>query len=322
MHITKKLAAAALASAFALTGCSSSGDEAKPAGGEGGDAGATEFAHPSFDGLTVTLDGKPDTIVMDYYAAGGLADYGLDPAGVFGYVAEGPLDKGHARLDRVPVLGQDADIDMEKVAELKPDVIVGHGGPDGWSWFKEDVNKQLTQVAPFMPLPQTDDVDSALEQTKQIAEFLGGDVDSDEVKKAEEDWAAAKDELKKALEDSDLKILFTSPTKDVVYTAKDFPMADLFEEAGATVIGPEKPKEGNPWGKVSWEELSQQDADIIFYEGYDTDALEGVELWKSHPAVKAGQAYPWSSKMADSYSVQAEWLRDAAEKISQAKKAA
>lgn len=59
---------------------------------------------------------------------------------------------GNADIEGIETVGQDAEIDLEKLAELRPDAIIGNGNADGWSWFEDDVNAQLTRVAPFVPL--------------------------------------------------------------------------------------------------------------------------------------------------------------------------
>lgn len=251
---------------------------------------------------------------MDCYAYSSLHDYGLEPDAVFGYDCDNDVIMGEADVSGIEKIGQDGEIDMEKLAEIRPDAIIGNGDADGWSWFEDDVNAQLTSVAPFIPLPSTGSIDEKIADTREIAQFLGADVASDDIVRADEDFQAAKEDFSKALEGKDLKFLLASPTKEMLYTGVGFAQADLLEELGATIAGPAAPATGNPWGQVAWEDAATYPADVILVEGYDPQAPFTTELWDSLPAVKAGQLSGWHSKGALTSRNYADWLGDLAEK--------
>ena len=298
---------------FSLAACQSSSPN--PAA-EMSDNGAVTFTHPVIPDLTIEFDKKPTTIVTDYYTAAALSVYGIKPAGVFGFSKDESFIKDNVDLDGVPEVGQGGEINLEKLAEIKPDVIIGYGKKDGWSWFKPDVNAKMVKVAPFIPFDfNSQGIDENFKQARAIAEFLGGDVTSEEVKKADEKWETAKEDLKKAAEGKNLSILLTSPLKETVYTAVGFSQSKLFEDAGITVIGPDKPKEGNPWGQVSWEELPNYPADIYAYErNSEINYLESP-FWKDSKAVKADQVFEWNARMPYSSQAYGNWLAEVAQKI-------
>ena len=102
--------------------------------------------------------------------------------------------------------------------------------------------------------------------------------------------------------------MLASPTKEMLYTATGFQQAALLEEAGATIVGPEAPAEGNPWGQVAWEEASSYPADVILLEGYGEDWSFTADLWEELPAVQADQLGSWGSKGAMTSRAYADWL--------------
>ncbi len=302
------------ASALVLAGCADSSpdtdpDENSSSGGEG----QATLEHPTEEGLELSFDEQPETLVMDCYAYSSLHEYGIEPDALFGFDCENPFVMGDIDISQIEQIGQDGEIDMEKLAEVRPDAIIGQGDADGWAWFDEDVNKQLTQVAPFVPLPSADTIDDGIEATRDIAGFFGADTEAEDIVQADEDYDQAKEDLSAALEDKDLSFMFASPTKEMLYTGVGFPAADMVEDLGATVVGPDAPESGNPWGDVAWEEASSYPADVILVEGYSDDYDFSAELWDSLPAVEEGQLGAWGSKGALTSRNYADWLQDMVE---------
>ena len=305
---TRTLLPALLASAaLALTACSSGGADAAP---EEDSADAVTFTHLTLDDLEIAFDEQPDTLVLDCCAYSSLHEYGVEPDALFGFDCENPFVMVDIDISGIERVGQDGEIDVEKLAELRPDAIIGQGSAEGWSWFDESVNSQLTRVAPFIPLPSTDSIPEGIDATRDIADFLGGDVDSEAVLQADEDFETAQEELSAALESKDLSIMLASPTKEMLYTAVGFQQAALLEDAGAEIVGGEPPAEGNPWGQVSWEEASSYPADIILVEGYGEDWSFTADLWEELPAVEADQLGAWGSKGAMTSRAYADWLTE------------
>lgn len=319
--MNRRLTFAALisASALLLASCASA-DAAGESAADGG--GTVTLAHPTIDGLEIDFDGQPENIVMDCYAYSSLHEYGIEPVALFGYECDNPFVMGDADISDIPVVGKDGEIDVEKLAELRPDAIIGQGTADGWQWFDEDVNAQITRVAPFVALPGSETIDARIADTREIADFFGGDVASEDILASDEDLEAAKDALRAATADNGLNIMLASPTKEMLYTGVGFAQADLLEELGATIVGAEAPATGNPWGQVAWEDASTYPADILLIEGYDEDFSFSAELWDALPAVKADQLGAWSSKGAMTASTYAQWLNDVAVLVSASAKVA
>lgn len=314
------LPAVLVASALLLSGCAGS------AGASESDAeksGPVTLTHPTEKGLEISFDAQPENLIMDCYAYSSLHEYGLEPVALFGFDCDNPFVMGDIDISGITRVGQDGEIDVEKVAELRPDAIIGHGKAGGWSWFDEDVNAQLTRVAPFVPVQYTDSVDDGIAAVREIADFFGGDVDAERIATADADYEEAKEAFREAIAGStDLSIMFASPTKEMLYTAVGFAPTDLLEELGATVIGPEKPATGNPWGQVAWEQASTYPADILLVEGYSADYEFSAELWNGLPAVSAKQLGAWGSKGAMTSRSYADWLNAVSELVTSSKNVA
>lgn len=313
----KKTALVALgaAAALVLAACSTSDQETAQEDTAAGNGEQLTFSHPSIEGLNIDFESQPETLVMDCYAYSSLHEYGFEPDALFGYECDNPALMGDADIEGIDTVGQDGEIDLEKLAELRPDAIIGNGNADGWSWFDEDVNAQLQRVAPFVPLPSEGSIDKKIADTREIAEFFGADVEAENIVAADEDYAAAKEAFTQAVDGKDYNFLLASPAKEMLYTGVGFAQADLLEELGANIVGPDAPAEGNPWGQVAWEEASSYPADIILAENYDETAPFTAQLWDDLPAVQADQVSTWSSKGALTSRTYADWLQDLADKV-------
>lgn len=313
----KKTALVALgaAAAMVLAACSTSDSDNPQEDSTAANGEQLTLSHPSIEGLNIDFENPPETLVMDCYAYSSLHEYGLEPDALFGFECDNEALMGNADIEGIETVGQDAEIDLEKLAELRPDAIIGNGNADGWSWFEDDVNAQLTRVAPFVPLPSEGSIDEKIADTREIADFFGADVEAENIVAADEDYEAAKEAFSEAVEGKDYNFLLASPTKEMLYTGVGFAQADLLEELGANIIGPDAPAEGNPWGQVAWEDASTYPADVILVENFDPEAPFAAELWDDLPAVKADQLGTWSSKGALTSRTYADWLQDLADKV-------
>ncbi len=313
----KKTALVALgaAAAMVLAACSTSDSDNPQEDSTAANGEQLTLSHPSIEGLNIDFENPPETLVMDCYAYSSLHEYGLEPDALFGFECDNEALMGNADIEGIETVGQDAEIDLEKLAELRPDAIIGNGNADGWSWFDDDVNAQLTRVAPFVPLPSEGSIDEKIADTREIADFFGADVEAENIVAADEDYEAAKEAVSEAVEGKDYNFLLASPTKEMLYTGVGFAQADLLEELGANIIGPDAPAEGNPWGQVAWEDASTYPADVILVENFDPEAPFAAELWDDLPAVKADQLSTWSSKGALTSRTYADWLQDLADKV-------
>lgn len=313
------LAALLAASALLLASCASTGGAAEQ--NADSDAAVT-LTHPSLEGVEIDFAAQPQDIVMDCYAYSSLHEYDIEPVALFGYECDNPFVMGDADVSDIPVVGKDGEIDVEKLAELRPDAIVGQGTADGWQWFDEEVNAQLTRVAPFVALPSSETIDGRIADTREIAAFFGGDVTSEAITRSDADLEEAKEAFSAAVAGTDLDIMLTSPSKEMLYTGVGFAQAEMLEELGATIVGADAPATGNPWGQVAWEDASTFGADILLVEGYSDDFAFTAELWDALPPVQAEQLGAWSSKGAMTASTYAAWLNDLTALVSSSTKVA
>ena len=267
----KKTALVALgaAAAMVLAACSTSDSDNPQEDSTAANGEQLTLSHPSIEGLNIDFENPPETLVMDCYAYSSLHEYGLEPDALFGFECDNEALMGNADIEGIETVGQDAEIDLEKLAELRPDAIIGNGNADGWSWFEDDVNAQLTRVAPFVPLPSEGSIDEKIADTREIADFFGADIEAENIVAADKDYEAAKEAFSQAVKGKDYNFLLASPTKEMLYTGVGFAQADLLEELGANIVGPDAPAEGNPWGQVAWEDASTYPADVILVENFD-----------------------------------------------------
>ncbi len=80
MRYPRAAAIAALIGAAAVVAAGCSSAESAPTAAEGGG-----WSYTTGYGNTIDLDAAPQRIVVDAYSAAALWDYGIRPAGIFGY---------------------------------------------------------------------------------------------------------------------------------------------------------------------------------------------------------------------------------------------
>lgn len=313
-----------------LAACSSSPQEeegaspseATSAGAEAGagDAEMVSFTHPHprLEGQTIELPANPERLVIDCFSLQTMADYGLEPIAIFGSDCNNPNVVGDINVDEYEIIGQETEIDIERLAELRPDVIVGNS-PDGTgpTRFDEDVKEQMRRVAPFVALPVGTSVEGDIEAARAVAEALGGDVDSGQIAQDDADFEAAKDAFQDAVEGKDLNVMLAVASNEVVRTGVGFKQANLLEDLGVGIVGAPAPAQGNPWGQVAWEDMGTYPADVILTEDYGSEDAFTSELWESLPAVEEDQLEGWSSKGNHSARYYAEWLGGLAQRFEQ-----
>ncbi len=261
----RRLAAAvAVALALPLAACGSSSDDA-----------SSDQAWTYTDDLGTKLElGKaPERIVAQSSVAAALTDLGLGDkiVGVFGPVknADGDVDSQAAGLDvdsveDVTGEGEYGDIDLEKMAGLKPDLIVtsSYVEPDLW-YINKDAQTKLdkqyqTLVISFdgKTLPQI------IESTEKAAKALGD--------------------------------LFYVSNPDVSPDLKYYR-----DEIGLDIVTPKNPDEGGYFESLSWEKADTYDADIAYWDdrigSAGLAALKKEPVWGKTTAAKNDAYIPWTS---------------------------
>ncbi|GAB2579866.1 ABC transporter substrate-binding protein [Microlunatus antarcticus] len=320
-----------LLSVVALTACSPAADPgtAPPATSEA----AQPWSYTTGFGEAVTLPTRPKVIVADAYSAAALWDYGIRPAGVFGYGLEpnaSPLALGNADRAAMQVVGTGGELQIEKLAALKPDVVIGFGNVTtagaGWTWWDEDVTKQATAVAPFVGVRSVGQkVPDVIEEYRRLAAALGADTTSASVVQAQNAFTAASETLAGTAKRRDLKAIALNGTAADLYVGgPGLPQLGLLNDLGATTVGPpsKTSADGEDWAEVSWELVPDYPADIVLAYVGSAKEFPEISVYRSLPAVKARQTLTWDDKMPFTYAQYASWLTEVDAVYGTAKKVA
>ena len=297
------IGAGGLAAAAALTAC---GDGKSSSGAAA--SGPWEFTDDR--GQKAARDQRPARVVAYVSAAAALWDYGVRPVGVFGpqKTASGgkEIQAGNIDLGAVTSIGNAwDDFSMEKFAALKPDLVVtgltGTKPTDMWV-LTDDLGPKVQQVAPIVALSEYKvTLPKVIERYSQLAVALGGDANSDTMKKAKEDFDKASEDLRAAAkEKAGLKVLVLYGDKDGLYIAKPDYFADLayYRELGLDIVSGGGSEDY--WEQLSWEQAGKYPADLILTDSRSY-ALPRAQMtqfptWNQLPAVKANQLGDWSAE--------------------------
>jgi iron complex transport system substrate-binding protein len=308
------LVAVGLCALLVGSACSGGGgDDAAPTDDEGtsGEGGWT-FTDDS--GTTHTLDEVPDTIVAQSVSAGGLWEYGIDVAGVFGprRRADGSPDPsiGLADPDDFESVGEvDTQINLEAVAALRPDIIVTTEWGEGAYWGVDETNvDDLRAIAPLVTIRVEDrPMDEPLGRFAELAESLGAA--PDDVAAARQRFDTASDRLAAALEAKPgLDVLAASGGYNELFVAWPPGFGDLayYQELGMRIVEPEEhPAADGYWETLSWEQVDRYEADMILVDvrsgSLDDLLAQAPDVVSRLPATEADQLIAWPAAYAMGY---------------------
>ncbi|MGW5720131.1 ABC transporter substrate-binding protein [Amycolatopsis sp. NPDC003865] len=296
------IGAGGLAATVALTACGSGED--KPAAS----SGPWEFTDDR--GQKISRDQRPTRVVAYVSSAAALWDYGVRPVGVFGpqKTADGgkEIQAGNIDLNSVTSIGNAwDDFSMEKFAATKPDLVItgltGAKPTDLWV-LKDDLGPKVQQVAPIVALSEYKvTLPKVIERYEQLAVALGGDANSDVIKKGKDDFRKASDDLKAAIQAKPgLKVLVVSSDKDNLYVCKPEFFADLayYRDLGLDIIT--GAGSDDYFETLSWEQAGKYPADLILTDSrtyaLSRRQLAAIPTWAQLPAVKANQLADWSTE--------------------------
>lgn len=280
-------------------------------GGSGSGEGQQNFSHTAagYDDLTITLDKPAEVVVADIYSASALLPYGFKADGVWGY---GDDDASNAlNLDEENVLGLEADLSLEKLAALKPDLLIGVGNKegDGWTWWDEKVTEQVSNIAPYLPVKMRQLPSDIIAEYAAIADALGLDTEAPEVTADKERYEEALQSLKQVTEEKgeSITVLALGASKDEVWTSQHLGVVRLLKEHGVSFAGPDHP-EDEPWASTSWENITDYQADVVLEMDTTADITSEHPTFQKLPAVEAGQVMDWNDKRVYTYKGYADWL--------------
>ncbi|QAY73672.1 hypothetical protein ET445_10280 [Agromyces protaetiae] len=307
------LIALAAAGIVALAGCAQTAD-----GASGGDA----WSYVSGDGKTYTADHVPTRIVAHAYAAKALMEFGITPIAIY---ADGDIgsDVGlaGADFDGIEIVGEEwGKIDVEKVAELQPDLIVGDWWPveEAYSGLEDGVeesSKKLADLAPVVGAAQGDSIVDLIEGYADLAASLGADPEVIDEQRAEFDAAVAGFEAATAAKPG-LTALAISPYDDIYAVAVPEYAPELLDlqKWGLDVIVPDTPDPDFPyWQSLSFETADTYQPDLLLFDDRNHPANEEVlaaqPIAKTITAYSAGQTTTWPAYWLHTYSDYAAQLR-------------
>ena len=296
---------------------------------QGSDSSADESAadgdtHSVSGVLGGTVDYVPDDpqrVVSLWTTSTQLLDLGIEPVGILdGDIIEERVtpDQWETLKDK-PTVGTFDDVDIEKVAALKPDLVVGltHG-----FMTEKDIEpfKELGIPTLIWEVAEPPDVWA---NYPEFADALGKSTDFDKRDAAlHDELDALNDEVGEQFADTEWASVRGSggdTTQFIVDTDQSLAY-ERIHDAGADFPGFVKNlgEDARYALELSYERMPDlSDAFAIFYEagpdgkpGEATKPLVDQDVWKQLPAVKAGNAYPLSQTFNYTFAGQEQMVAD------------
>lgn len=264
-------------------------------------SGPWSFTDDSGD--TVTIPQAPKTIVAFSTPAAALAEMGMTPQGIFAW---NPLEQDtqlrYVDLSKTEVIGTAwAEFNVEKLASLRPDLIVTMYDSGDGSLYGFADDQQISQIKAIAPIVAIDIVQPLVQQFdrfQQLGESVGADLGSAALLDAREAFNTATAALKSAAAVTPgLKVLAVGAGDTGYVVAQITTNADLsyYRDLGLGLIEPDG--EGIfYWEDLSWEELGKYQADVILIDSRKPgirEIFESQPLWAQLPAVQADQVGNW-----------------------------
>lgn len=303
MELTRRHLLSAAGAALVLAACGGDGGATTPATGP--TPGTVTPTSTPAAGLTFTDDrgetasfaSRPTRIVAWQTLVPALVELGITPVGVIAFndpaTNPGFVDAGVATDGLVAVSTTYGAVDIEALAELRPDVIVTYDlGGALLQGFTDDTTQELAgQVAPFVALDSSADVETGIARMEELAVFLGADLTAARITAATEAFDVAVAGLAALVaERPGLRVAFGGPAEQGLFVAPvdSYPELQYYRSLGLDVVdGPED-------AVVSWELAPSVDADVFMLDDRTTPAelvaFGEVATWNVIPAVAAGQA--------------------------------
>lgn len=300
----------ALAAVLAVGGCASLTSEAGEKAGTSADAG-TRTVETAFGPVTIPAD--PQNVVALEGGTGPLLEAGIVPvATADGDWADSFLPEEFEQVADLPiVMGADG-WDYEKIASLKPDLIVGFvrgGKEEELSAEKKADFDKLSQIAPTVLIRATGSA-TVKDASVEIATALGA---GEEATASQAAYEARVAEIKETYGDVIAANTFAgldSYEEVTVYSQISW-LGGILHDIGAplpAVVADETTENG---AFLSYEQLGQvADATVVLTEqtvdgqpGPGAEELAAASTYQALPAVTAGNAYGIRYFFADRYTL-------------------
>ncbi|AXK37617.1 ABC transporter substrate-binding protein [Streptomyces armeniacus] len=293
-----------------LTAC---GGDDGGSGAKGADSGPWKFTDDR--GKKLKAGQRPERIVAFVSSAAALYDYGVECVGIFG--PSEPLNgkpnpqAGDLETAELTSLGTAfGDFNIEKYAELRPDLLVSNMFPSPDLWFvPPESSKKISRLAPTLGISfaRTSLLDP-LERYEELAASLGADLKAEKATAAKARFRKAEQTLRDAAKaKGGLKVLAMTGDAEQMYVAVPDSYVDLhyFKDLGVEFVEGKKSDKWGFWEFLSWENADKYHADLLMLDNRSQaltpDDLAKKPVWAGLPAVKAGQTVPWAMEERCSY---------------------
>ncbi|WP_274655132.1 ABC transporter substrate-binding protein [Paenibacillus humicola] len=288
---------------MALSGCgkpaaNDNGGAAAPEGtgstsaSGSGSAGSGEYTIEHAMGKTVIKGTPKRIVVLTNEGTEAVLALGIKPVGaVESYEGDPWYPHIKAEMDGVTVVGKESQPNLELIAGLKPDLILGN------KMRQEKVYEQLSAIAPTV---MSEDLrGNWMNNFKLYAEALNKKAEGDALladfnKRIQDFKSKAGDKLKETV-----SVVRFMSGKTRVYHTNTF-SGILFSELGIARNEMTKNAKNTFADEITKERLPEVDADRLFYLTYETGDGKASDtekewtndpLWKNLNAVKSGHAY-------------------------------
>ncbi|WP_042416947.1 ABC transporter substrate-binding protein [Streptacidiphilus anmyonensis] len=332
------LAAGGVAGLGALLAACGAGSRSGPGSGDAAASGSASRGPWRFTddrGTTVSLPQAPARVVAYTGTAAALHDFGAADrlVGVFGptRLADGKADPMAGQLDvsQVTVLGNAwGEFDLEKYAELRPQLLVTDMWQPKQLWYVPDASKdKIAALAPTAGISIANvQLPEPLRRHEELAGLLGADLTAASVVAAKQRFQQAVETLRRTAKGrGGLKVLAASASADLLYVSDPavYPDLSYYRSLGVDLVTPNK-VQGGFFEPLSWENADTYGADLILLDSRSSALqpkdLTGKPTWQRLPAVRAGQVVPWLSEVRFSYAGCAPLVEQLAGALDRAKK--
>ncbi len=263
-------------------------------------------------GVVIELDEAPSEVVAYIGIAAALHDFGYDVAAFFNGESRENVDPTTVApdlpFDTIENLGAGDALDVEALLAMGTDLFVGSnydvaGAQIVWP-VPDDVIAQIEEFAGVVAIAYADgtDVGRLIQTNANLAEALGADLSAEAIQTDQTGYEASLEALAAAIAaQPGLTALFMTGAPDGFYVGKGLADLNLYANEGLDVFAIDS------WDLQSWETFATIDADLIFVDDRASGWLqpdqlaEQVPTWSAHPAVAAGQVYPWAIEYVPSY---------------------
>ena len=324
----KRLLLVSVSAALFLAGCGSSSDD-DSADAKGGEA----WSYTSGDGKTYDADSTPTRIIAHGPAAAALISFGIKPIAIY---SDGPVDQDKSLKDLdlsgIEILSETyGQIDAEKAAGLKPDLIVASYWPleKAYSGFEagvEDSAQKVKGLADVVGPAEGDSVVTKIEGYEELAQSLGADTTGEKIAADKATFQTAVERFRTTVASKEgLTSLAVSPAEDLLYVAVPSEASELsdFTQWGLDIMTPDSPDPDFAyWENLSWENADKYQPDFVLMDDRDAanslEVAQGQPTWQNIKAVGAGAVVPWPAYWMNTYrdyTDQLDQLSTAIEKI-------